>query len=310
MGVDSRIPLSLEYMFETRPGVAHPRKTHPMDSPQLLDAFATHLLGSGRGTGTVTLRLAHLKQLELARGDLLAITQHDLEDFLAVRRTSHAAQTRKSMRSSFRVFYAWAHVNGHCDHDPAARLLAVRTPAIVPRIADDVDVTRSLERIDVRDRAIVLLARLGCLRRAEVASLHMNNRRGDFLFVTGKGEKQRRVPINRQLMEALTVLEQTQPRGFYFPSPIRAGRSIHVDTIHKVITRTTGWNPHSLRHAGATASYRVTHDLRALQAMLGHASIATTQIYLHVDDDDLRAAGDATGFVGIVTPISIKQAAS
>lgn len=64
-----------------------------------------------------------------------------------------------------------------------------------------------------------------------------------------------------------------------------------------MITRHLGVNPHSLRHAGATAAYRATRDLRAVQMLLGHSSLATTQRYLHPSLDDVRRAAAATAII-------------
>ena len=71
-------------------------------------------------------------------------------------------------------------------------------------------------------------------------------------------------------------------------------QAIHPQALNKIITRATGCNPHSLRHAGATAAYEGTHDLRAVQEMLGHVSLVTTQRYVHVRADQIRAAAAAT----------------
>jgi site-specific recombinase XerD len=69
---------------------------------------------------------------------------------------------------------------------------------------------------------------------------------------------------------------------------------MHPQSVNKIITRVTGWNPHSLRHAAATVAYEGTHDLRAVQELLGHSSLATTERYLHVRVDQVRAAVNAT----------------
>lgn len=85
---------------------------------------------------------------------------------------------------------------------------------------------------------------------------------------------------------------RTGPGRYYFPG--RFGGALHPMSVNKIITRHTGWNPHSLRHAGATAAYNSTRDMRAVQLMLGHASLATTQRYLHVDEDGMHAAALGT----------------
>ena len=75
------------------------------------------------------------------------------------------------------------------------------------------------------------------------------------------------------------------------------GPHMHPMSVNKIITRITGWNPHSLRHAGATAAYNETHDLRGVQEMLGHASLAVTERYLHLDDASRRRVAAATEII-------------
>lgn len=278
------------------------------ESSALLAAFSTHLLAAGRGVGTVRLRVGYLRVLAADHPDLLAVEFQDLEQYLADRRSTHKAETRKSMRASFRVFYAWAYSEGLIPADPSFKLAPVRVPQTIPRMAPDDVVLAAVDRAKPIERAIVLLGRLGCLRRAEIATLHMRDRDGSHLRVTGKGEKQRRVPCPPELLTALHELEQTQPFGFYFPGTGADGH-IHVDTVHRVITDLTGWNPHSLRHAGATAAFRTTRNLRAVQELLGHSTIATTERYVHVDEDELWAAAMGTGFRPPIDPVSPPEAA-
>lgn len=90
----------------------------------------------------------------------------------------------------------------------------------------------------------------------------------------------------------LQALEESQPFGRYFPGATNG--HLHPQSVHKIIKRLTGWNPHSLRHAGATAAYRGTRNLRAVQEMLGHASLATTERYLHITSTERRDAALAT----------------
>lgn len=264
----------------------------------MLIAFRTHLLSAGRATGTVKQRVGHIKQLQLTHRDLRTVTTEDLEGFLARRRLTHSAEARKSIRSSFRAFFGWANRRGYIATDPAAELEAVRVPTAVPRVAVDRDLQLALITAPAEHKAMILLARFGCLRLTELTTLKVRDRHGDLLRVTGKGGKIRYVPANDDLLSTLLELERTSATDYYFPG--RYGSHMHPVAVGKIITRTTGWNPHSLRHAGATAAYRATGDLRAVQEFLGHASLATTQRYLHVGMDEVRAVANATAFV---TPI-------
>lgn len=261
----------------------------------MLNGFRTHLLSAGRATGTVKQRVGHIKQLQLIHRDLRTVTTSDLETFLARRRLTHSAEARKSIVSSFRAFFGWAHRRGHIPTDPAVELEPIRVPAAVPRVAVDRDLQLALVTAPIEHKAMILLARFGCLRLTELTTLSPRDRHGDLLRVHGKGGKVRYVPANDDLLSALLELERTHATDYYFPG--RFGSHMHPVAVGKIISRTTGWNPHSLRHAGATAAYRATGDLRAVQEFLGHASLATTQRYLHVGMDEVRAVANGTAFV-------------
>jgi len=258
----------------------------------MMEEYRNALLAAGRSHGTVKQRLTHMDQLQRHHPDLLAVTRTDLERFLANRRTSHAAETRKSMRSSYRTFYAWALATGRIKSDPAHGLPPIRVPRKIPRMAADAEVQLGLVTATLDESAMILLGRLAGLRLSEIATLHTKHREHDVLRVTGKGEKQRMVPINDDLMHVLLELEEERAGGYYFPG--RYGGHMHPASVNKIITRRLGTNPHSLRHAAATSAYRGTRDLRAVQDFLGHSSLATTERYLHVGLDAVRSAAEAT----------------
>lgn len=257
--------------------------------------YRNHLYAAGNAAGTVHQRLAHIEALRFRYPDLLTVTTANLEAELARMRVGGlSAETRKSVRASYRRFYRWAQKQQLILLDPADDLEAIRVPITVPRIAPDDVVQLSLITATQRDATMILLGRLACLRLTELTTLRTTAREHDALRIKGKGEKQRIVYINSDLMEALLEREAEVGKGFYFPG--RWGGPMHPQSVNKIITRVTGCNPHSLRHAGATAAYRSTHDLRAVQQMLGHASMATTQRYLHLDENAMRLAAAGTAF--------------
>lgn len=261
-----------------------------MNNSELLERFERWLLASDRGDGTIKLRMRHMR--ELARTHSLhAVIVEDLEDELA-RRRHLADETRKSYQSSWGLFYGWMHTRGIRADDPTGLLEAVRVRVRVPRIAPDDEIAAALERANSQHRAMILLARYGCLRLTELTTLHTSAREGERLRVIGKGDKERVVYANEPLRFALHALEREQGPGYYFPG--QRAPHMHPMSVNKIITRATGWNPHSLRHAGATAAYNATHDLRGVQEMLGHSSLAVTERYLHLNDVARRRVADAT----------------
>lgn len=273
-----------------RPTITAMHRTPTADDRALLAGFERHLRARRLSHGTVDLRMRHVEQLARAV-PLRHATAEQLEHQLAA--ADHlAAETMKSRRASWRAFFQWTTRAGHTTGDPSADLAPIRVPTALPRVAPDDAIAAAIARAPLRERAMIQLGRLACLRLTEIATLHTDHRHGRWLHVTGKGDKQRRVPLVPELARTLDELEHANGgAGYYFPGGARSATGhMHPQSVHKLIRAATGHNPHSLRHAGATAAYRATRDLRAVQLMLGHASMAVTQRYLHADDDDLAAA--------------------
>ncbi|MGX9346393.1 tyrosine-type recombinase/integrase [Microbacterium sp. KNMS] len=261
-----------------------------MQNDEVIRRFGTWLEATGRANGTVALRMRHVRQL--ARRTTLTLADDDVLT-AALAATRHLApDTRHSILASWRLFYGWATRKRLVMADPTLPLGSIPVPVKMPKVAPDRDVADALRGASLRDRALVMLGRYGCLRLSEMTRAHMRDRDGDRLRVLGKGGKERIVYLNDPLLAALKQIERELPRGYYFPG--ETDGHLHTQSVHKIVKRVTGWNPHALRHAGATAAYRATGDLRAVQEMLGHASLATTQRYLHLDDDARRRAAAGT----------------
>ncbi|WP_217132321.1 tyrosine-type recombinase/integrase [Leucobacter chinensis] len=248
------------------------------------------MTAASRSPKTIKKRLYDLDRLARVV-PLTEATRDDLERLLAT--NSHLSdETRRGVLASWRVFYDWAQETGRIPHNPTTGMATVRVPYKYPRIAQDDDVLAALRSAPLEVQAMILLARYACLRLTELTELPQSARQNDFIRVVGKGNKERLVALHPKLQRALVRLEEIRPGVYYFPG--RFTGAMHPMSVNKIITRHTGWNPHSLRHAGATAAYRSTRDLRSVQAMLGHSSLATTQRYLHIDESGLRAAALGT----------------
>lgn len=267
-----------------------------MNTDEALRLYEREMLVA-QGRSTVNLRIRHLTDLRRVHGNLLKVTYRDLVNYLTDdRRLGLKPETRKSIRSSLRSFYAWAYTEGLVKSDPAYPLKRIPVPTTKARKATDEQMRAALftEGLTARDEAMIRLARNGCLRRAEIAGLPVSSRKGDVLIVKGKGRKERVVPLSDELIALLSGLE-TDGREFYFPG--YKGKPVTPETVWRVVKDHVGINTHALRHAGATAAYRATHDIRAVQELLGHSNVATTQRYVHVDEDELRAAAMGTAIL-------------
>jgi integrase/recombinase XerC len=274
------------------------------DAKVLLE-YRNELIAAGRRVGTVRQRLLHIEHLNRRHRDLLAVTKQDLVNHLADKSKTNGPEGQKAIRASLRSFYTWAHESHLIDANPSATLSPIRIPRVIARIAADSDVQAALITATPQQEAMILLARYGCLRLAELTALESGDRQEDLLHIVGKGGKHRLVPANDALLRSLLRLEREQGSGPYFPG--RYGRTMHPTAVGKIIRRVTGWNPHSLRHAGATAAYNSTRDIRAVQELLGHASLATTERYLHTSLDRVRIVAAATSLpTGI--PLAVEAA--
>jgi integrase/recombinase XerD len=159
----------------------------------------------------------------------------------------------------------------------------------------------------LRDRAALELLYAAGLRASELCRLRMDELHGELGVVrpTGKGSKERVVPVGRPALAALHAyladgrprLLKGRPSDYVFIG--NAGRPLSRMALFKIVRRyakvagiTRKLSPHKLRHAFATHLLQGGADLRAVQEMLGHADISTTEIYTHVDGDALRTAVD------------------
>lgn len=151
-----------------------------------------------------------------------------------------------------------------------------------------------------REHAAIALMAYAGLRVSEVAHLRWRDIEGDVVWVRqGKGGKDRAVPAHPRVREALLALRKSVilRSSYVFPSPSDPARPITTRALQYMVERLGRQagiprhktRCHTLRHTMATRLLRVTHDLRLVQMALGHASIATTQVYAHLTLDELQA---------------------
>jgi integrase/recombinase XerD len=215
--------------------------------------------------------------------------------------------------ATLRVLFRFMHANGLIDENPA-RLLERptqwrRLPGVLsPRQVQALIEAPSPEagELWLRDRALLELLYAGGLRATEISLLRMNeyNTTLAVLTVTGKGNKQRIVPIGKPAQEWLErYLAETRPLLMRFADGrdeqrlmlSNTGRPLERVAVWQIVRRNAvragmrDVHPHMLRHSFATHMLAGGADLRVVQELLGHADIATTQVYTHVDRTRLRA---------------------
>ena len=210
--------------------------------------------------------------------------------------------------SACRSFYLWLLKRGRIDANPAD---AIRAPKAARKLPQVLDVDEAVQLVAVatdaplglRDRALLELFYSSGLRLSEVCALKWADL--DFaqglVTVLGKGSKQRIVPVGSHARNALAALREEaagQPGDFVFPG--RGGAQISSRAVQlrmKKLAAQRGVykrvHPHLLRHSFASHMLESSGDLRGVQELLGHADIATTQIYTHLDFQHLAKVYDA-----------------
>jgi len=282
------------------------------DDPAI-DAYLDEIwLARGLSVNTLSAYRRDLRALQRGlRKPLLAATERDLLDVVA-QRFAAGYKTRSSARwlSCVKGFYRHLVHIGRLTVDPAAHLEHPSLGRYLPTSLSEAEVRALLQApatdttLGLRDRAMLEVLYASGLRISELVSLRQGavNVRQGVVRIVGKGGRERLVPIgeealrwvDRFLEEARGELVRGNPSDALFPS--RRGRPMSRQTFWYAIKRyaeLAGINrsisPHTLRHAFATHLLNHGADLRAVQMMLGHADLSTTQIYTHVAQARLKA---------------------
>jgi len=282
-----------------------------------LEGFRDYLsLEAGHSRNTVDAYLRDLRRMgefALARGvrEPGAVTRNHLRDFVYLLKDLglSAATIRRSV-SAIRTYYGFLAGEGRVRNDPSDRLETPRRGRVLPDTLAVAEVESLLaapgldDPLAWRDRALLELAYGAGMRVSELCGLGIT----DLLLteglvrVFGKGSKERLVPLGRNTIGAVSVyLHQLRPtldRG-------RGAGRVLLNARGEPLSRVGAWGivkrsaeragirkrvtPHTLRHSFATHLLEGGADLRAVQEMLGHADLSTTQIYTHVDREYLRS---------------------
>lgn len=257
-----------------------------------LDQWALVLAAGGRSKGTVAQRLDHMRRAARALGDSpWSVEAAQLIAWCG--QQAWARETRRSVYQSLKDFYRWGVATGQAAASPADALPRVKAAEPAPRPAPDDVLAAALAAADRRTRLILRCAAEAGLRRAEVAVISMDDLSRDLtgwsLLVHGKGGRERTVPLGEGLARDLRAACMAGG-GWAFPgddaghlSPRRVGW-----LASSVLPGP--WTIHTLRHRFATRAHEGTHDLVAVQRLLGHSSVATTQRYVASDRGALRRA--------------------
>jgi len=250
---------------------------------------------------------AHAERIGIGRWQELRSAQ--LQALLAEQHRAGLAPASLGLfLSSCRSFFRYLAREGEVKVNPAIGVRAPKIPRKLPKVLDADEMTALLEfPLDdaeaVHDRAMLELLYSSGLRVAEIVSLRWRDLdvSEGMLRVTGKGAKTRIVPVGREALSALQAL-RTQDHGGDDDLILRGrnGRALSTNGVRTRLKRRARdqgiWQrvyPHLLRHSCASHLLESSGNLRAVQELLGHADIGTTQIYTHLDFQHLAKVYDA-----------------
>ncbi len=252
--------------------------------------------------------IAKLREMYSERGPE-TLSGEDLSAFLSSE-VEHGISKRSQSRmvSSLKSFYGFLEIEGRLSgldgHNPAETIDSPKISRHIPTVLSVEEVKRILESVDLstpeghRNRAILEVLYSCGLRVSEVVSLRISDLflEDSFIRVIGKGDKQRLVPIGEPAAQAVQLYLSQTRRAFASKKDEdilflnRRGGKLSRQMVFLIIKRqceaagiTKEISPHTFRHSFATHLVENGADLRAVQQMLGHESILTTEIYTHVD---------------------------
>ncbi|MFB7250555.1 tyrosine-type recombinase/integrase [Microbacterium sp. NPDC056234] len=291
-----------------------------MDLSAATEAFTTHIATVRRlSPATARAYRSDLRDLAASVGDV-SIADVDLEslrDWLwSATQRGDARSTLARRAAAARSFFAWAKDEEFISVDPSQRLVTPKRGRTLPTVASRegirvlLDAQRAIaasgDPVDLRDHAILELLYASGMRVSELCGLDIDDLDQDRATarVLGKGSKERVVPYGRPARDAIAAWT-TRGRPSLAARAAAAGPAAFLGArggriaprlVYALVARTLGpvvgaenVGPHALRHSAATHLLDGGADLRAVQEILGHASLGTTQIYTHVSAERLTA---------------------
>lgn len=266
-----------------RQGLGGPRRNG------FVDNYRRYMVARGYAAATVSARLSvALDWCEWCHGHIADASHVDVERWATGRRVGPAAT--RNLHTMLHAFYRWAQREGVCDHDPTQLADRPRVPAHLPRPAAEHDIARAYQLADVPMRAVLALMACAGLRCVECSRLDWCDvdLRAATVIVVGKGRRERLVDLSPDVVRAVAAWSVASPGrgGAVFVGA--GGRRLSPARVSQrvgAVFRDAGLTAraHQLRHRCATmALVQPGADLLAVRDLLGHASVATTQVYTAV----------------------------
>lgn len=286
------IPAWLSHMRDVRRYAAHTQVAYEHDLSQFLCFMSAHL------------------GAQLAMDDLEGLEPKDIRAWLASRSGTYQAASTARALSTVKSYFRYLEKQGNIEH---AAIFHIRGPKLKKALPKALQPEQAAEAVKMtgemhadawqndRDAALLILI-YGCgLRISEALSLHYSDYPlADVLMITGKGNKQRMVPVLPAVVAAMERYVHACPYVFTADMPLflgARGKKLDAAVFQRQVRKVRGalglpesTTPHAFRHSFATHLLSSGGDLRAIQELLGHANLSTTQRYTHVDQNRLLSA--------------------
>jgi len=280
------------------------RGSHKALAPHSLKSYAADLAA------------LHRHMTSHSANSIEALNSEALREWLWAEASAGLSPTSLRRRvSSVRGFTRWLHQEGQLPNDPGARLNQPKAPKKLPRVLNESQIDEIFDELSaradsgdpnaIRDLAVVELLYSSALRVSELCSADLGaiDSAERTIRVRGKGNRERVTPIGQPALRALTryvetaraklISEHSDQALFLSPT----GRRLNPRSVYSLMSRMLGEHPgsgprgpHTLRHTAATHLLDHGADLRSVQEMLGHQSLATTELYTHVSVERLKKA--------------------
>lgn len=291
----------LAYLQHERNFSDHTVRSYTAD----LSQFVTFLVGDGEGPEEA--------DAETVNDRIRSITPIDLRAFLAeLRRADYSRATVARKIATLRSFYKFLARQGEVDRNPVSCLRTPRQDKRLPKFLDPADVERLLttptgkDLLSLRDAAMLEVLYSTGMRVSELVGMNLEDIDpiGDVVRVRGKGRRERLAPLGSYAVRALNRYLEARSRADVHDKKAvfinRHGWRLNVRSVRRKLAKylaiaglDPAVSPHTLRHSFATHMLERGADLRAVQELLGHRSLSTTQIYTHVTAGRLKEIYEA-----------------
>lgn len=242
----------------------------------------------------------------MTKDDVIATTLEEMYLFLYYCETerNNKPATRKARAKAIRSFFSYVKkIKGWIDKNPAEELESPKINKRLPIYLYEEEArafihVASQRKYKYRDTCIVVLMLHLGIRLSELCQLKISSIQGDWIRIVGKGNKERMLPLNQTCKKAiedyLTKERPNTPSDYLFITQKKS--AIHPRTVQQIIKEIAkeagiydkNITPHKLRHTAATLLHKNGADIRTIQQLLGHENVSTTQIYTHVEKEQLQ----------------------